>query len=251
MIKSENEVFQKVYPFATENVAECLERLDLKGKDVITVGSSLDQAYNALVLGAEHVTVFDINANTEKYHYVKSNKILVTPREKLHADIIKDKTIPYDSDVFGKKTVTTINNYLQSNANYKLLRKKLGEKRISFVTGNIFNMDEEIKSKKYDRMILSNVLHYLESFSPKNGEAKFLRESFDKWKECLNDDGIMQLLYLYSFGKSDMKRKYSLYTYNLGNVVTSLSGNSLDIEFINGIGGKTDAIVTYTKKLKR
>ena len=56
---------------------------------------------------------------------------------------------------------------------------------------------------------------------------------------------------LYNFGTSDIKKQHSLYTYNLGNVVQSLKGNSLDIEFINGIEGKTDAIVTYTKKLNR
>ena len=80
---------------------------------------------------------------------------------------------------------------------------------------------------------------------------KFLRKSFDQWKKHLNDNGVMQLLYLYNFGTSDIKKQHSLYTYNLGNVVQSLKGNSLDIEFINGIEGKTDAIVTYTKKLNR
>lgn len=251
MVTKEKEVFQKVYPFATENVAGHLERLNLEGKDVITVGSSLDQAYNALVLGAKHVTVFDINANTEKYHLVKSNKILETPREKLYNEIIKDQTIPYEKDIFDKKKIITINNYLQSNENYKKLRKKLKKEQISFVNGDIFNMDRAIENKKFDCMILSNILQYLESFSPKDGEAQFLRKSFDQWKKHLNDNGVMQLLYLYNFGTSDIKKQHSLYTYNLGNVVQSLKGNSLDIEFINGIEGKTDAIVTYTKKLNR
>lgn len=248
MSTKEKRVFQKVYPFATENVASHLERLNLEGKDVITVGSSLDQAYNALVLGTKHVTVFDINANTEKYHLLKSNKILETPREKLYNEIIKDQTIPYEKDIFDKKKIVTINNYLQSNEKYKKLRKKLKKELISFVNGDIFNMDRTIENKKFDCMILSNILQYLESFSPKDGEAQFLRKCFDQWKSHLNDNGVMQLLYLYNFGISDIKKQHSLYTYNLENVVQSLKGNSLNIEFINGIEGKTDAIVTYTKK---
>ena len=45
--------FQQVYPFATEMVSSYLELLDLDGKTVFTVGSSLDQDFNALVLGAK------------------------------------------------------------------------------------------------------------------------------------------------------------------------------------------------------
>ena len=60
--------FQQVYPFATEMVSSYLELLDLDGKTVFTVGSSLDQAFNALVLGAKEITVFDVNKNTEEFY---------------------------------------------------------------------------------------------------------------------------------------------------------------------------------------
>lgn len=53
--------FESVYPFATENVLEYFATLNLKDQSVLTVGSSLDQLFNALVYGAKKVSVFDIN----------------------------------------------------------------------------------------------------------------------------------------------------------------------------------------------
>lgn len=45
--------YQEIYPFTTENIQGYMKNLDMEGKTVLTVGSSLDQAYNALALGAK------------------------------------------------------------------------------------------------------------------------------------------------------------------------------------------------------
>lgn len=42
------EVFQKIYPFATENVKDSFNLLNL----VLTVGSSIDQVFDAVLYGA-------------------------------------------------------------------------------------------------------------------------------------------------------------------------------------------------------
>ena len=54
-----------IYPFTTEMISGYFDKLDLKEKTVLTVGSSIDQGLNALLLGAKNVTVFDINPNIE------------------------------------------------------------------------------------------------------------------------------------------------------------------------------------------
>ena len=36
--------YQEVYPFTTENIQGNMKDLDMKDKEVLTVGSSLDQA---------------------------------------------------------------------------------------------------------------------------------------------------------------------------------------------------------------
>ena len=57
----------KVYPFTTEEISGYFKYLNLKDKSVLTVGSSGDQAFNAIYYGARKVTLFDINPTTEKF----------------------------------------------------------------------------------------------------------------------------------------------------------------------------------------
>ena len=52
-MKEEIKEFQKVYPFTTENIAGYFSSLNMHNKSVLTVGSSLDQAFNALIFGAK------------------------------------------------------------------------------------------------------------------------------------------------------------------------------------------------------
>ena len=66
-----------VYLFTTENIAGYIQNMDLKDKSLLTLGSSLDQAYNALLMGASKIDVFDINVNARKFHKLKSNLILI------------------------------------------------------------------------------------------------------------------------------------------------------------------------------
>lgn len=60
-------LFSDVYPFTTEMISGYFDSIDSKDKDVMTAGSSLDQAYNAMLLGAKNITVYDINENVAKF----------------------------------------------------------------------------------------------------------------------------------------------------------------------------------------
>lgn len=246
----EEKVFQKVYPFTTENIGGYFKSLDLKDKDVFTVGSSLDQAFNALLLGAKNITVFDLNANTEEFYKLKRDMILSVPREDLFSEILKQSKISLDPDVFPKETVMHINPYLKNDYYYNVLREKLQEDRVSIVYGDIFNIDDYLENKKFDRMIFSNVLQYLDFFAKNEDPYQFLNKNFQRWKEYLNENGIMQLLYLYSFSMEDAKKiNTNLSSYNLRKVMTTLKGNELMIEwFDDSFNNEKDAIVTYTKK---
>lgn len=86
-------VFQEVYPFTTENIKGYFSRISFKDNNVFTVGSSLDQAFNALLLGAKKITVFDINANTEEFYKVKRDLILKTPRVDLYDVVLSQKNV--------------------------------------------------------------------------------------------------------------------------------------------------------------
>lgn len=113
--------FQQVYPFATEMVSSYLELLDLDGKTVFTVGSSLDQAFNALVLGAKEITVFDVNKNTEEFYKRKREIIINSSLDEVYRKTIGIKDIEFSEDIFSFNDVVRMNNYLQSLDSYKKL----------------------------------------------------------------------------------------------------------------------------------
>lgn len=53
--------YGKIYLNTTENIKGILEGMNLKDRKVLSVAGSGDQALNAYFLGAEVVTLFDIN----------------------------------------------------------------------------------------------------------------------------------------------------------------------------------------------
>lgn len=249
--------FQQVYPFATEMVSSYLELLDLDGKTVFTVGSSLDQTFNALVLGAKEITVFDVNKNTEEFYKRKREIIINSSLDEVYRKTICIKDIEFSEDIFSFNDVVRMNNYLQSLDSYKKLQDCLkNEKIVSFIDGNLFHMNDSQIERKYDRMILSNVVQYLDDNLPDKTKNpyQFLRENMDIWTSYLNDDGILQLLYLYAYSKESLKNNSnSVSTYNLCSVINSLDKYPLEISFFDnflGGGNRQDAIVTYQKTKK-
>lgn len=246
-----NDVFQEVYPFTTEAISGYFPTINFKEKDVLTVGSSLDQAFNASLFGAKNIVVYDINRNTEEFYKLKREKILTVPRESLYEEIISTTEIPLTvTEIFPKDTVMRSNPYLQSDQNYELLRENLDKNNISFVCGDIFDMNSAIGNKKFDVMIFSNILQYLEFFAKKEDPYKLLKESFEDWKEHLNDNGLLQLLYLYTYTSKDLGTEHSLATYNLKKVVETLGyDNYLRMKsFSNCYNENQDSVVTYTKE---
>lgn len=245
-------VFQKVYPFATENVKDSLEKLDLKGKNVLTVGSSLDQTFDAVLYGASHVTVFDINANVKKFYEAKKELLTEVSRRQFYDEILK-KDFIYDA-VTEKSMVYRNCKYLESDESYKLLKKKSESASVSFVTGDIFDIDSYLdKTKKYDCILLSNVMQYIDYFAPNKKEVySFFREKFLEIEKHLNDEGILELYYLYSiFQNRKLVLDSSLPIYNLRKIYECLEDKSLYIEGIPSIHPNNeimDAILTYKKR---
>ena len=240
-----------MFPFATEAVSSYFSSLKLEGKSLLTVGSSCDQAFNALVLGASNITIFDINPYVYEYYKIKKDLVFKNSRESLYRKVLEVQSIPFSSDLHGKNNVVNMNNYLQSDENYELLRKRLKEDSIDFVEGNIFDINKSLDNRKYDRIVLSNILQYIDFFSGSENSYDFLREHFYEWDDHLNYDGIMQLLYLYGFSKQDLKNNnHPISSYNLYNILNALDGQKLDIEWVPTFQKNTldDAVVTYTKK---
>lgn len=216
-----SQIFQNVYPFTTENIAGYLPLMKVKDQDVLTVGSSADQALNALLLGANKVVLYDINPNTYEYLKLKKNLILNTTRERIYEKIINMNQIPKTEELFSWKDLQNMNLYLKDDDSYQHLQSILQEKEIEFVLGDIFQMDQIINNDKFDRIIFSNILQYLSIFSDfqKVTEEELLKDSFRKWISYLNEDGILQLIYYYGINgnisdyikKCNSLKEYMLY----------------------------------------
>ncbi len=258
--------YQEIYPFTTENIQGYMKNLDMKDKKVLTVGSSLDQAFNALALGAKKVKVFDLNKNTKDFCNLKSNLILTQKKEKLYDAVISRKKfmskqgISYSSEQFSKERIESLNYYMQDELAYERLRQKLKDPNsLTVVEGNIFEMDETIGNEKFDRIVLSNVLQVLDYFKEKDESAyDMLERHFPTWATHLNPGGVLQLFYLYSFSKQEiMSSDNKNVGYDLSKVVktvrktTPVEEGALDITFFEsstGIDNTTDAAVLYTKR---
>lgn len=69
-------IFDRIYPFTTENIAGYINLFDLDNKSLLTVGSSGDQVINASLFNCKDQTVIDINPFTKYYFYLKKAAII-------------------------------------------------------------------------------------------------------------------------------------------------------------------------------
>ena len=74
--KLDDDLFMRIYPFATENVNGYMNYFDFKNKSLLTVGSSGDQILNAYNKGCRDITLIDVNPFAPYYIYLKIAGIL-------------------------------------------------------------------------------------------------------------------------------------------------------------------------------
>ena len=122
--------FERVYPFTTEKIDSYFKHLDLEDKTVLTVGSSGDQALNALTMGAGRVVLFDINPSTEKFYKLKRDLILSSSREDLYQKVLSLKDINFSSDLFAMQDLEKMNTYMKDDESYHKLQEILAKKEI-------------------------------------------------------------------------------------------------------------------------
>lgn len=110
--------FYLIYPFTTENISGYINEFDLIDKSLLTVGSSGDQAINAILFGCKNITVLDINPYTKFYYYLKIASILCLNLEEFMS-FFKYKDYP---NVFkDNKNVFNKNSYNKLKSTLRLL----------------------------------------------------------------------------------------------------------------------------------
>ena len=194
-------VFTDVYTFTTENISGYFPSLDLKDKSLLTVGSSGDQAFNAILCGAGKVTVMDISPYAEGFIKLKRDMILNYPRRQMYYRTLCNDEFPVSKDYFPFNDLERMNPYMSSDEKYDELRSRLEHTDIDFIEGDIFNMSASLGKESFDRIVFSNILQYVDHYASSydyNDVEAFIRDSFCEWDYYLNKDGILQLTYLYS-----------------------------------------------------
>lgn len=289
---TKSKAFQTIYPFTTENCASYIKNLQVNNCSVLTVGSSADQVIHAAKDGAKDITVCDISPFTRYYYYLKKSAILqlslaefdlflyTSPLDKHLFDKLTvhletedqesaifwqtllteyDQTTLYKAlftrDVLTASTIKKVNSYLQNDQQYHLVREKIQDLHPTFIKGDILQANQYLTTQSYDRIILSNVSQYLEYFYPPHSDYhQAFFNAFLQLDDHLNENGIIQLAYLYSFAKSDIFQEDPfLAIQNFTQLYLTFSPYSLDIEWIDSVNEqyhKPDAIVTYTKHRK-
>ena len=135
-------LFQEVYPFTTEMISGYFKDLDFQDKKVMTLGSSSDQAFNALLLGAKKITVYDINENTAKYGKLKRDVIINSKLNNVWENVL-NINMPKNYDLFPDISLRKMNPYMQDEESFKKLQELLKTRfdDIEYRTGNIMEVN--------------------------------------------------------------------------------------------------------------
>ena len=225
--------FDKLYSFATENVQEYFNNLEIENKSLLTVGSSSDQVINGIILDAKKITLLDINPNTKHYFELKKAAILSLNRKEFIRFLYDDKLNLEDykkikkelennskedaifwnelfkkynyrqiskdlfsTDLLSKDTIIKENNYLTTRNSFNEIKEKIRYADVDFKNANIFDLKNSLNNEMYDRIVLSNILQYIEYFA-KNNEYKTIKKCFDNLcnhlENELNTDGLDML----------------------------------------------------------
>lgn len=154
--------FNLIYPFATENISGYINEFNLKNKSLLTVGSSGDQAINAILNGCKDISILDVNPYTKFYYYLKIASILnldlkefmMFLRFKDYPNVFKN-----NKDVFNKNSYDKVKLILRSldYESYLFWDELFNTFNPIDIRNNLFSQDE------YRTYVISSCNLYLQS----------------------------------------------------------------------------------------
>lgn len=177
-----NSMFQKIYPFTTENINGYLNAVNFNGNFLLTVGSSGDQLLNAALYGCKRAQVIDLCPFSKEYFFLKMAAILTLDRE----EFLEFFSIKNFYNQF------TINNNAFNINIYRNIRDAIVDDETREFWNYLF--------KKYSGLFLRERLFNINDDSPKSFAEKansYLTsdEKYNKLKKIVSD-----LVILFSIG---------------------------------------------------
>lgn len=226
-----NQTIMKAYAFSNEDMKEMFRHLRVKDKKVLTVGSSGDQAINALYYGAKDVTIIDANLFTKYYteykiaaiknlNYKEFIDYFITFEapfakqvyQKIFHDLDKDTQTFWGiiflhdgDDEFNKGIYSKISERVDCNMEeisssfyknpilYNRLQKKfkLEAPSVKYINAEFGDFPVSTE-EKYDLILLSNIYTYTHDY--------FKSVVDDLYKNNLTANGKIQLHYNFHNG---------------------------------------------------
>ncbi len=267
--------FKYIYPFTTENIAGYLPYFDLKDKSLLTVGSSGDQALNAILKGANEITIADLCIFAKEYFALKKAAIASLSREDFlkffcyyHYDGKK-----VNNQAFGKKEYSVLRDALKSHdmesayfwdyffdyyRTLKIRKRLFGFDETGVKTLGKYNeylasdmAYDELRNKidkanvdfkignveeiECDRKYDNIFLSNINNYS----DIDAFKKIFDNMSKYLNDDGRMLIAYLYLIDALDMEHATDKQKESLNQIISILPD---DIDMYSFIGAGSLAL---------
>lgn len=266
--------FSWIYPFTTENINGYIDMFDLKDKTLLTVGSSGDQAINAILKDCKDITILDINPFTKYYFNLKKAALLVLTYEefcRFFCYIDYPKVFKYNYDTFNIESYNKLKELLKQldeesfvfwdtlfkHCNHEDIRKRLfehDEERLSVVKKmNLYLKNEDMFNKSkikikniHPNFIEGNIFKIklektYDNIFLSNIGAYYLQEEFkaliDKLSLNLNDNGKMLMCYLYRTKIDTEYREEWDPIYNLDKTFEVLGDYITNFESFQGTQG--------------
>ena len=149
---------------------------------------------------------------------------------------------------YGLDHMKTMCNYLEED-NYYKVKKELHNTKVDYVETDFKSLDTKI-NKKYDLIMLSNISDSINDMYKKNSLKQYYNDTM-KLVNSLNDNGVIQLAYIYTHLDYPMRHN-DFYIRNKREEV--FPQEIFDITEINAYDDNCmdtiykDKIVTYQKK---
>ena len=241
------------YLRTTENINGYYDKLNFQDKKILTVIGSSDHIFEAILRGAKEVDGFDVSSNAILFYYLKEAAIKTMSfeeymnfffvdhkffskegykilRSKLNENItsfwdyvfnleenehlefinkmLVSKPLFYMAPAVASMKLSEFSSYL-TEENYYKLQSKINDVKISVHLRNV-NEIEKV-SDSYDYIIFSNIFEYQDSTE--------FKKVIDKYKEHLNQDGLIIVGYAYhdmdlsefsEYDKFDVPSRYAI-----------------------------------------
>lgn len=139
-------MFNHIYPFSTENIKGYYELLDLKNKDILTVGASGDHTINLELENINSSDYFDINPFTKYYYELKIAAIKALEYDEFLEFFCYDdypRTFNKNKNAFNIHTYKKVVPYLNDETKMFWNSLYLEIKGIDIRNSNLFSKDEE------------------------------------------------------------------------------------------------------------